>query len=413
MVSHRASSLFSQSAPGSLASFTEEILGYLPRADQRRWAHAYVNGLLSTPGKKTVRRLAASVSSSPTACQSLYQLINVSPWDWRPARRNLTQWVLRRATPRAWTVGLAVLPKRGDRSVGVHRRFDPASGRTLNCQIGVGIFMDTDAGPTPLGWRLLLPDDWADDHVLRARARIPECNIGHFPLSAQVLDLVRTVHRKVTANPLPVVADLTGCPEVSSLLHGLSRCGADFAVAVPPTLPVLPGGPLHAQGPGPAAGIRAGAPLPVKRLLGLGESGGTAAGAAGRPRQPPLHSAPVRLPDAKGAQATAAPPRTYRAFLERVPAGCPEEPVWVTNMVHERAQALLALTGLHHRASATVRTLQEEFGLRDFEGRSYPGWHHHMTLVSAAYGYSLLAARARGRGREPYAHSGMARPEPA
>jgi SRSO17 transposase len=30
-------------------------------------------------------------------------------------------------------------------------------------------------------------------------------------------------------------------------------------------------------------------------------------------------------------------------------------------------------------------TLRGEFGLQDFEGRSFTGWHHHVTLVSAAH----------------------------
>lgn len=38
--------------------------------------------------------------------------------------------------------------------------------------------------------------------------------------------------------------------------------------------------------------------------------------------------------------------------------------------------------------------LEEDCGLLDFEGRSYPGWHHHMTLVSAAYTYSRLYSPA-------------------
>ncbi len=28
--------------------------------------------------------------------------------------------------------------------------------------------------------------------------------------------------------------------------------------------------------------------------------------------------------------------------------------------------------------------------MQDFEGRSFVGWHHHMTLVSAAYAYDSL-----------------------
>jgi len=32
----------------------------------------------------------------------------------------------------------------------------------------------------------------------------------------------------------------------------------------------------------------------------------------------------------------------------------------------------------------------QDFGLLDFEGRSFPGWYHHMALVSAAYTYRRL-----------------------
>jgi SRSO17 transposase len=38
--------------------------------------------------------------------------------------------------------------------------------------------------------------------------------------------------------------------------------------------------------------------------------------------------------------------------------------------------------------------MNEHSGLRHFEGRSYRGWHHHVTLVSAAHGYLLLGRLA-------------------
>jgi len=37
-----------------------------------------------------------------------------------------------------------------------------------------------------------------------------------------------------------------------------------------------------------------------------------------------------------------------------------------------------------------TQRLSEECGLQHFEGRSYRGWHHHVTLVSAAHTYQLL-----------------------
>ncbi|GAA3436544.1 hypothetical protein GCM10018954_061530 [Kutzneria kofuensis] len=36
--------------------------------------------------------------------------------------------------------------------------------------------------------------------------------------------------------------------------------------------------------------------------------------------------------------------------------------------------------------------LNDGFGLRHFEGRSFRGWHHHVTLASAAHAYATLSA---------------------
>ncbi|MCC3774819.1 transposase [Streptomyces sp. UNOB3_S3] len=388
--------------PGTapLVSFAEEVFGYLPRADQRRWAHAYLEGLLSTPGKKTVRRLAAAVSASPTASQSLHQFVNASPWDWGPAMRSLAHWTLPRAAPRAWTIGTVVVPKRGESSVGVHRRFDPASGRTVNCQVGVGIFLSTEDGPVPLGWRILLPSRWTDDDALRERARIPESSVGDRPASAQVLDLVHTLHSRTTAMPLPVVADMSSCAEAASLIRGLDRAGCDFVVAVPSALAVLPGGRSRGEGQG--------GPVPVRRLVhqgdGLGEFpallGAPGTVPAGQPRR--LLNTLVRLPERPGDRTGTTPP-VHRAFARRVPGRQADEPVWITNLTRHSAEELIALTGHHTRTAGALRTLEDDFGLRDFEGRSFPGWHHHMTLVSAAFAYSRLAGSAAERADRPLA----------
>jgi SRSO17 transposase len=41
--------------------------------------------------------------------------------------------------------------------------------------------------------------------------------------------------------------------------------------------------------------------------------------------------------------------------------------------------------------------MHEEFGLGDFEGRSFRGWHHHVTLASAAFGYDMVRQQADER----------------
>src|SRR5690349_2280923 len=97
----------------------QRLFAHLPRADQRRRADVYVKGLLTTPGKKTLRRIAASVTPSPTAPQSLQQFVNDSGWPWRPVRAELATWITEHTAAHAWTLSPVVIPKRGALSAGV------------------------------------------------------------------------------------------------------------------------------------------------------------------------------------------------------------------------------------------------------------------------------------------------------
>jgi SRSO17 transposase len=42
------------------------------------------------------------------------------------------------------------------------------------------------------------------------------------------------------------------------------------------------------------------------------------------------------------------------------------------------------------RVEQDYRELKGALGLDHFEGRSWPGWHHHVTLVSVAHGFLTL-----------------------
>ncbi|WP_449657887.1 IS701 family transposase [Streptomyces chrestomyceticus] len=385
---------------GTFDAFADDLFGHLPRTDQRRWAHAYLLALLTTEGKKSVRRLAAAVSDSPTASQSLHQFLNASPWDWNPVRRELVRRAEQPAAPRAWILAPAVLPKRGGHSVGVHRRFDSAAGRTVSCQLAMGMFLPVgeaataaavsvsaasgalvpgasgaaasgapgaagDSGASAaagdcggsaavsVDWRLFLPPQWADDPELLRRNRIPASETNHpRPMWVHALDLVEAQAARSTCAPAPVVADLSEYSDSVRLIEALARQGRDFVIAVPsatalatPATPGMPGDP------------------------------------GARPRLLQSAPTPVRLPGSH---------HTYRAFTEPGPAGVRPSRIWLTNMAHRRMGQLLGLARLHQLPTATLRTLATDFGLHDFEGRSFPGWHHHMTLTSAAHAYRAL-----------------------
>ncbi|WP_240804138.1 transposase [Streptomyces sp. A0592] len=385
----------------ALDEFTERLFGHLPRADQRRWARVYLQGLLSTQGKKSVRRLAASVTASPTASQSLQQFINASPWDWDPARAELLRWVEERHRVHAWTIGQVCFPKRGEHSVGVHRRFDPVAGRIVNCQFGFGLFLSLDGMSVPVDWRLVLPESWSVDPALRRRARISP-DAAHRTPESLVLELIDSIAGRTSSVRAPVVADISRLGTAAALIGTLGRRGHDFLVSVPPTLTVRATGPAHGGEP-------ARVPVHAATAGDLARRGNTSrpaaqyAGPATRPQRPPrqhIRSALVRVPG--GDPATPGTHQTYRLFGEPSawpgtgarPGARPGGAVWLTNMSHHRMDDLLHLVRRSGRAAATLGVLADDFGLLDFEGRSFPGWHHHMTVMSAAYAYQGLFSRA-------------------
>lgn len=370
----------------SIPAYADQLFEHLPRADQRKWARAYLEALLITQGKKTVRRLAASVSDSPTASQSLHQFVNASPWDWMPVRQEIARWAETRLTPQAWLLDFAVIRKRGEHSCGVHRRFDPATGRSATCQVGVGAFLATVDAAVPVDWRLLLPGSWANDPQRRLRARIPD-DLGPQPIEEHTLALTDFLMGNSRSAPGPVVADLATVPGAHTLVRGLATRNRDFVIAVPAGFKVVLGRHLHIQNPSDANDR--GLALAARSLFEF-DSGLTRAetveAADAHMQRLEVKSLRVYLPDTH----PSFPPRTYSLFT--VAAENSRRPVqmWLTSLTHARAAEVVALTRLLARSQEAVRRMESDFGLLDFEGRSYPGWHHHMTLVSAAYAYSRI-----------------------
>lgn len=90
-------------------------------------------------------------------------------------------------------------------------------------------------------------------------------------------------------------------------------------------------------------------------------------------------------------QQTGGEQRAYRLFTELGLAGQPSSQLWLTHPVHHRLDELLELTRLHISSTVTADCMDGSYGLLDFAGRSFPAWHHHMTMASAVYTHMRLA----------------------
>ncbi|MFJ7205573.1 IS701 family transposase [Streptomyces sp. NPDC098789] len=364
----------------------------LPRRDQRNWARVYLNGLVRTSGKKTIRNIAGTGASSVE--QSLQQFISKSPWDWTPVRRSLAQHLERTAQrPLAWVVQPMVIEKAGDRSVGVGRQFVPQLGRTANCQQAGGIWLASSEASFPVEWTLTLPGPWTSELLHRRRAGIPDTARSLTPAQ----DAVQAVQRMAATWQLqrrPVVMEVANT-DIAHTIESFSLQDIPFVLKVDGSLPVSFGGAgRHKPGPHIAPARELIDSLRSQRRVvewtrhGRGEGAVTlltAAAVLGTPLEERVAPAPTPL-------------LLVGAWTEA--ALLPSE-FWITNIGDRPLAQLFLLAKLTDRVSLDFAGICEPVGIRDFEGRSFRGWHHHATLASVAHAATLLGARGRAAA-DPY-----------
>ncbi|MGH3433664.1 MAG: hypothetical protein ACRDQB_12600, partial [Thermocrispum sp.] len=80
------------------------------------------------------------------------------------------------------------------------------------------------------------------------------------------------------------------------------------------------------------------------------------------------------------------------------PRGWPET-CWITDLADLPPASLLRLTKLSLRVDLDFDEVSTQVGLVDFAGRSFGGWHRHVTLASAAHAVRVLSAGTAGAGR--------------
>lgn len=371
-----------------LSRFCASLFASMPRVDQRRWGEVYVRGLVEVPGRKSVRRISERLLGR-RADQSLQQFVNQSSWDWEPVRGRISQVASAALAPRAWVVEEAVLPKSGHSSVGVEQQFSQTLGRVLNCQLGLVVMAAGPAGTVPVNWPLMLPRSWDTDHERRTRSRVPAYE-RHCSRWRHLFDALDEMTVGWRAKPLPVVVDASRGPSAVALIRGLENRGLQYVVRVDRTTPLAR----------PASG----------ELVTVGELLARSGGARGPAqhwrggRGPGSRYSTVLMDNSVGAavgRGAVLPNRTRKVVVGWGAEPDCVESVWVTNDQSARSSTVLELLALCSRARHDLQRLGELSGLRHFEGRSFRGWHHHVTLVSAAHAYGLLGRLPAADGRVP------------
>jgi SRSO17 transposase len=372
-----------------LSHFCEELFRHLPRSDQRRWAEVYTRGLITVPGRKSIRRISDHTVGR-RADQCLQQFVNQSPWRWEPVRRGLAHRFAAAVRPRAWLVEEVVFPKNGDRSAGVSKQYSTSARRMLNCQLGLAVLIAGDDAATAVDWRLMLPPCWDGDAVRRTEAHVPP-NERHVPRWQSVVDAVAKPAGSWQLPAMPVVMDARHATDVEPLLRGLEERGLRYLIRVGERTPARPATPFWTAG-------RARMPTVGELVTPAARPATTTMNWRDRMDATPVTArfstslVPCGHPNGGPARISPrSPHRPARSVLAEWPAsGDRPRRFWINNLGDIRLPDLIALTTLPSQATMEIDRMRAELGLRCFEGRSFRGWHHHVTLVSAAHLYRTM-----------------------
>ncbi|WP_329293346.1 IS701 family transposase [Streptomyces sp. NBC_01455] len=389
-------------ARAQLALFVADVFASMPRKDQRVKGDCYLRGLMLDGRRKSIQPMAERLPDGNE--QNLQQFVNQSTWDPVPVRRRIVERLVPLIGPDAWAVDDVSFPKDGEMSVAVAHQYCGALGKQANCQVAVSVHAVSDTASCPLQWRLFVPQEWAGDFGRRQKTGIPQ-EVGHREKWRLALDTLDELAGWGLVPPV-VVAD-AGYGQNADFRDGLDGRGIGYVVAVRsdvtvlpqdarPTTPVWSGNgrkpqPRYRHKPSPVAALAAGRGRLAFTEVTWRE------GSRGPMRS---HFLAVRVRPAgirarRLAQAAATQEGFWDGVLPEVtllvewPEGA-EAPTgyWLSNLPADTQIAeLVRLAKIRWRIEHDYRELKHGLGLDHFEGRSWTGWHHHVTLVTAAHAF--------------------------
>jgi SRSO17 transposase len=377
-----------------LEQFLGDLLEPQRRRERRQWSSVYVRGLLLDGERKSIEPMAARLPEGNV--QALQQLIGQSPWPWAPVWERLARRMTAELAPDpVWVLDDTGFPKQGRHSVGVERQYSGTLGKTANCQVAVSLHQVGPEESTILGWRLYLPESWIQDAERRAEAGIPEA-VGFqtkWQLALELIDEARAWGLRGGV----VLAD-AAYGEVTEFREGLAARQRPYVVGIPSSLGVWTKPPrlhkLKARGRGrPPTVYHYGEQRPpsVRQVAEKARGWkqvrwreGTKGWLESRfcaCRVQPSHGFNAGQPPHQEVWLLVEWPRTEKEptkyFLGDLPA-------------HYPLRRLVRIAKSRWQVEQDYQQLKEELGLDHYEGRSWAGWHHHVTLVMLAHAFLTL-----------------------
>ena len=376
--------------------FGKRIGKHLVRSEQRESFATYAHGIVADGERKSVEPIAARATGDPLKCKPMHNqllhFIGRSPWSDRLVRREAAWYAIEALQEQepvsTWIIDDTGFPKQGKHSVGVQRQYTGTLGKIGNCQIGVSLSVATRNEHVPIDFALYLPKSWTEDAGRRQEARIPDDVVFKTKIDLAIDLITRAVEDKIPGEV--VLADCFY--GVSSDLRNVIRMyGLDFGVAVNAVTRVWlldaigrrRGEPVGAQQLGVDLGPKA-----FRRITWREGTKGSRKKLSSR-----FCFRRVKVANDDGTEARDKEPLW---LVIEWPEGENKPTKFTLTSLPRRMskKQIVRLFKERWRTERAYEDLKGELGLDHFEGRSFPGWHHHVSVVLCCYAF-IVAERVR------------------
>jgi SRSO17 transposase len=387
----------------------------------------YCRGLLLPGERKSIEPMAARLEpgSVQATRQSLHHLVAKAPWSDETLLEHVRKQVLpamRKQGPVvAWIVDDTGFPKKGRHSVGVARQYCGQVGKQDNCRVAVSLSVATWNASLPVGYRLYLPKEWAEDFTRRKETEVPkEVRFQTKPEIA--LDQIRAALAAKVDRGVVLADAAYGIN--TEFRDGLTDLELQYVVGVQSTMTVwepgqqpLPAKPRGRMGRPPRLLRRSNQhqPVSVKQLAMSLPSTAFREVTWREAGERKLRSrfAAVRVRAAHRDYEKAEPHAEEWLLIEWPRGEAEPTKYWVSTLPPTtKLKALIKIAKQRWIIERDYEELKQELGLGHFEGRNWRGFHHHATLCIAAYGF-LVAERTRFSPSARAGHLGFVASGPA
>jgi SRSO17 transposase len=362
------------------AAFVEQLTSVIGHADRAVPLRDYCVGLLAADGRKSVEPMAAVTAPAGISAQhqKLLHFVASAPWSDERVLAKVGEMVVptieRHGPIEAWIIDDTAFPKQGTHSVGVHHQYCGQLGKQANCQVVVTLSIANHHASLPIAYRLYLPEEWADDAARRKKAHVPE-EITFKTKPQIALEQMREACKAGVPRGIALMDASYGSN--SALRSGTSALGLAYVAGIVSTVKVRAVSNRGATERMSVKKLALSLPKHAWRTITWRE--GTADRLRSRFARIQVRTAPIR----------GAARRAEETLLIEWPEG-EAEPTkyWLSTLDKNISfRRLVDIAKMRWRIERDYQELKQEIGLGHYEGRGWPGFHHHGTLCIAAYGF--------------------------